>query len=120
MSWIKVETHLLDKLEVFELSELLEISVKEAAINCIILWAWFDDNSTDGIVKSKSSKLIDRICCCSGFTAGMIEVGWLLSEGDYLKIPNYDRHNSKSAKNRALGAKRNAKYKQSKSENEEF
>lgn len=120
MSWIKVETHLLEKYEVFELSEILNISTKEAAINCIILWSWFDDNSIDGVVKAKYAKMIDKICGCDDFTAAMIEVGWILSDGENIKIPNYDRHNSKSAKNRALGAKRNAKYKQSKIDNEAF
>lgn len=110
MSWIKVETHLLNKLEIFELADILSISKKEAAINCILVWSWFDNNSTDGMAKARSAKLLDCLCECEGFVAAMAQVGWIDMRGDSLTITNYDRHNSKSAKNRALGAKRTAKH----------
>jgi hypothetical protein len=114
MAWIKLETHTFDKVEVFSMAQELGIDPDSVVGKCARVWAWFDANTTDGVTKSVTSALLDRYCGVTGFSKAMVNVGWMVLEGENLYLPNYDRHNSQTAKDRALGAKRAAKHKKNK------
>jgi len=55
--------------------------------------------------------LIDYVSGVTGFGEAMNLSGWLVQDGHNLVLPNFDRHNGKSAKNRALTAQRVAAHK---------
>lgn len=114
MAWIKLETHIFDKVEVFSMAQELQIDPDSVVGKCARVWAWFDANTTDGVTKSVTTALLDRYCGVIGFSNAMVNVGWMVLEGENLYLPNYDRHNSQTAKDRALGAKRAAKHKKNK------
>jgi hypothetical protein len=114
MAWIKLETHTFDKVEVFSMAQELGIDPDSVVGKCARVWAWFDANTTDGVTKSVTTALLDRYCGVTGFSKAMVNVGWMVLEGGNLYLPNYDRHNSQTAKDRALGAKRAAKHKKNK------
>lgn len=114
MAWIKLETHTFDKVEVFSMAQELGIDPDSVVGKCARVWAWFDANTTDGVTKSVTTALLDRYCGVTGFSKAMVNVGWMVLEGENLYLPNYDRHNSQTAKDRALGAKRAAKHKKNK------
>jgi hypothetical protein len=114
MAWIKLETHTFDKVEVFSIAQELGIDPDSVVGKCCRVWAWFDANTTDGVTKSVTTALLDRYCGVTGFSKAMVNVGWMVLEDENLYLPNYDRHNSQTAKDRALGAKRAAKHKKNK------
>jgi hypothetical protein len=114
MAWIKLETHTFDKVEVFSMAQELGIDPDSVVGKCCRVWAWFDANTTDGVTKSVTTALLDRYCGVTGFSKAMVNVGWMVLEDENLYLPNYDRHNSQTAKDRALGAKRAAKHKKNK------
>ena len=111
MSWIKLETHTFDKVEVYAIAQELGIDSDAVIGKCCRVWAWFDANTVDGVTLSVTSALLDRYCGVTGFTKAMINAGWMRDDGQLLMLPNYDRHNSKTAKSRALGAIRQSKFK---------
>jgi uncharacterized phage protein (TIGR02220 family) len=111
MSWIKLETHTFDKVEVYAIAQELGIDSDAVIGKCCRVWAWFDVNTVDGVTLSVTSALLDRYCGVTGFTQAMINAGWMRDDGQFLMLPNYDRHNSKTAKSRALGAIRQSNFK---------
>jgi hypothetical protein len=120
--WIKLEVTTSDKPEVWQIAESLGIDPDAVVGKLIRVWAWFDQQTLDGnaggnatsvtggngvsVTKSATMALLDRKVGVTGFCAAMISVGWMLDDGDALTLPNFDRHNGKTAKTRALTAKR--------------
>lgn len=117
--WLKIEKVTPDKPEVHELARLLEISPDEVFGKLFRVWSWFDDHTTDGNAKCNgvgvTLSLVDRCANANGFASALISVGWLREKNGAVFIPNFDRHNGESAKNRALSAKRVAKHRKRKS-----
>jgi len=104
--WIKFEKATLDKPEVFEMAEMLDVDPDAVVGKLLRVWNWFDDQSHDGNANVTVRALLDRYAGVTGFTQAMESVGWLDIEGRTMSLPNFDRHNGQTAKNRALTAKR--------------
>jgi hypothetical protein len=125
--WIKLEIATSDKPEVWQIAESLGIDPDAVVGKLIRVWAWFDQQTLDGnakgnatsvttgngasVTKSATMALLDRKVGVTGFCAAMISVGWMLDDGGALTLPNFDRHNGKTAKTRALTAKRVSEHK---------
>lgn len=75
------------------------------------LWRWFDQHTESGNAAGVTSALLDRVVGVSGFCDALTQVGWLLISDSGISLPNFDRHNGNTAKNRAQTAKRVAKHK---------
>ena len=110
--WVKIEKVTPEKPEVEGIADILDIDPDAVFGKLFRLWAWFDDHTTDGNATSVTKKLVDRKTGVNGFAEAMQRVGWLSESGGILSLPNFDRHNGKTAKKRALTAKRVAKSKQ--------
>lgn len=113
--WIKVEHSTLDKPEIFVMADQLGIDGDAVVGKCLRFWAWVDNNSVDGRVDVKVTAVrlqVDRLCSCKGFTDALISAGWLKvsDDGMSVKIPNFQYHNSESAKERALKTRRQQKW----------
>ena len=76
------------------------------------VWAWFDEQTESGNALSVTKHLLDRQVGVIGFCDALQNVGWLDENNEYIFIPNFDRHNSQTAKTRALTAERVAKMRQ--------
>jgi len=104
--WIKFEKATIDKPEVLEMADILEISEDAVIGKLLRVWCWFDSQSRDGnagsVTGNALKRFIDRLVASQGFASCMQKVGWLTDSG----IPNFDRHNGESAKKRALTNKR--------------
>lgn len=111
MAWIKLETHTFSKLEVYTIAQKLGIDPDAVIGKCCRVWAWFDANTVDGVTPSVTKIILDRDCALTGFCEAMIETGWMHDDGVCVYLPHYDRHNSKTAKARALGAIRQSNFK---------
>lgn len=104
--WIKFELATIDKPEVLLMADLLTLSSDDVVGKLLRVWGWFDQRSVNGdaggVTGVTLMKFIDRHVDRQGFAACMKKVGWLNDDG----LPNFDRHNGESAKNRALTKKR--------------
>lgn len=112
--WLKVEATTPDKPEVFEIASQLGIPVPEAFGRLFLVWRWFDAHTEKGNGDNVTSAYIDHIAGVTGFADAMRSVGWL-SGGDGqscgIGLPNFSAHNGKTAKSRALTARRVAMHK---------
>jgi hypothetical protein len=116
--WIKFELSTLDKPEVCQIADLANIDMDAVVGKLLRVWGWFDQHTESGNAPSVSKRLLDRAVGVSGFCDFMIQVGWMdeieTPDGKFLQLPNFERHNGKTAKNRLLTAKRVANCKASK------
>jgi len=108
---MKVELELPDKPEVHYMAGALGIDADAVVGKLIRVWGWFDKHTEDGNATGVTFSLLDRISGVTGFAEQMELCGWLTQSGHVLTIPKFDHHNGKTAKNRALTAKRVAKSK---------
>ena len=77
------------------------------------LWSWASRNCCDGSVTGASLESIGRVIGAPELPPLLVKVGWLQVEDSgplpLISFPNWERHNSQSAKQRALTALRMAK-----------
>ena len=112
--WIKLEVITPQKPEIFIMSEQLQIDPDAVLGKVIRLWCYFDQHLLSGNASGNAPltvTLIDAVGRVKGFTDALLSVGWLTQTDKGLRIPNFDRHNGKTAKNRALTARRVAQHK---------
>lgn len=110
--WIKFEASTPEKREVFSITAAMGWEDPDLTVGKLLkVWRWFDQQTVSGNADGVTLPLLDRIIGVSGFAQAMCNVGWLLVEDSGLSLPNFDRHNGKTAKDRALTAKRVAKHK---------
>ena len=110
--WIKIEHALPDKPEVMQMADLLGIDPDAVVGKLLRFWNWCDVQCVNGDALSVTKTFLDRITFCKNFAAAMIRVGWLVEDGETLSIANFDRHNGKTSKLRALANRRVAKNRQ--------
>lgn len=116
-NWIKVEVITPDKPEIFLISEKLNIDPDMVLGKLIRLWVWADqqfaisnaESVTDleqlerkGNASVLSKIAIDRVAFMPGFADALLSAGWLAQDGDALFFVNFEKHNGKNSKNRAL------------------
>lgn len=106
--WIPMRTDLATDPAVIATACRLELDEDTVVGKLHRLWSWANLHSTDGFVAEVTTAWIDRFLGVEGFAAALIAVGWLSDDGG-VRIPNYDRYNSNSAKNRLSGARRQQK-----------
>lgn len=109
--WIKVEVALPLKPEVWQIAGMTGLDADAVVGKLIRAWAWFDAHTENGNAVGVTFALLDSVCGRNGFAEAMALVGWLEQDGSVMSLPNFDRHNGKTAKNRALTAKRVASHK---------
>jgi hypothetical protein len=110
-SWMKVELTTPDKVEIHQMSEILNIDSDCVLGKLVRVWGWFNEHSTDGVEPISVANQLNTITRNNHFCDAMLEVGWLVINKKTIKIPSFDRHNSKGSKQRALNARRQGAYK---------
>jgi len=110
--WIKMETSTPDKPEVFAIAARMGWDDPDLVVGKLFrVWRWFDQHTEKGNAPSVTPALLDRISGVTGFAEAMQSVGWLHVTKGGVDLPNFDRHCGKTAKDRALTAKRVANHK---------
>lgn len=104
--WITVEDTTPDKPEVYRMAALLSMPPEQVVGHLIRIWVWADQQSLDGNAISVTETTLDHIAHVTGLAKAMREVGWLHGSNGSMSLPNFDRHNGKTAKSRALTRKR--------------
>lgn len=109
--WIKFELATPDKPEVWAIAAALNIDPDAVVGKLLRVWGWFDQQTENGNAPSVSKMLLDRLVGVTGFCNAVINADWMIDDGETLSLPHFDRHNGKTAKNRATTAKRVASFK---------
>lgn len=105
--WIKMRTDLLSHPKVVRILSATNADKFRAIGGLHVVWSVFDTHTTDGILRGYTPDLMDHIIGWPGFSAAMIDVGWLHYDGQKtLSMPEFIEHNGKSAKRRAEDQKR--------------
>ena len=111
--WIKVEITSSQKIEVLTIADILDIDDHTVFGKLVILWCWADANTVDGHADNVTKRMIDRVVGHSGFADAMLDsrVKWLKDDGKGgVYFANFDRHNGKGAKKRAVDSRRKASH----------
>ena len=110
--WIKMEAATPDKPEVLAIAAKMGWDDPDYAVGKLFrVWRWFDQQTLDGNAPGVTLPLLERIAGVTGFAEAMLSVRWLEASKAGIKLPNFDRHCGKTAKERALTAKRVANHK---------
>ena len=104
--WIKMRNDLAEDPAVIGIGEKTDLDGYGVVGRLHKLWSWADRQSRDGNAPSVTEKWIDRYVERDGFARAMSDAGWLEIKSIGISFPNFDRHNGKSAKSRALAADR--------------
>ena len=111
--WIKFEHATCNKPEVFQISESLGIDPDAVIGKLLRFWCWCDEQAVTCNDKCNAltvtKTVIDRITFRTGFADAMEKAGWLEYVDGELSVPNFNRHNGKTAKDRSVTNKRVAK-----------
>lgn len=111
--WIKFDVTTPDKPEVVRMAAALGIDQDAVVGKLLRVWAWADQNTItcngESNAVTVTSSFLDRLTFCAGFAEAMKSVGWLVGGEGEFTFPNFDRHNGKTAKDRALTNRRVAK-----------
>lgn len=127
--WIAMRTDLADDPAVIGMAAALGLDEAGVIGRLHRLWAWADQQTTDGVVTLSSRSChaasvtdaqherdsgvmrawIDKYLATQGFADAMIAVGWLDEVPGGVSFPNFDRWNSQTAKRRLLASKRQAR-----------
>ena len=108
--WIKLQKDTPDKPEVLAIAARLDIDPDAVVGKLVRIWSWFDTHTIDGNAQSVTFSFLDRLTGVTGFAEQVALVGWLEQDGTLLRLPNFDYHNGKTAKTRALGKNRAEKH----------
>lgn len=111
--WMKMEVATPDKPEVFEIAGILNLDPEVVFTKLFRVWSWFDQHSENGNAPVTLRALLDSRANVTGFCAAMEKVGWLKIDGQFITLPNFERHVGESAKKRALTSRRAAKHRKS-------
>jgi len=112
--WIKVEHHLHEKVEVAAIAEHTGMDIDTVVGKLIKVWAWASRNCyADGVTDVTALRVIREISRCESFDEALIKTSWIIVKGDKIEFVNFDRHNSQTAKDRALAGARMAKKRSS-------
>jgi len=111
--WLKIEADTPDKPEILAMSAMLNLDTDCVFGKCFRIWRWFDAHTEKGNARSVTSALLNRMVGVTDFAQAMEKVGWLVEDERGVTLPHFDRHNGKTAKTRALTAKRVLKSKKS-------
>lgn len=104
--WIKMRVDLLTHPKVIRMASALKADRFRVIGGMLAVWAVFDTHSADGHMEGYTLQIMDETIGWRGFSAAMASIGWLNADDEGLSAPEFETHNSKSAKRRALDSSR--------------
>ena len=111
--WIKMRIDLMEDPAVMQMADKLDIREEAVVGYCHALWSWVSRQCHADSVTGVTLVSLGRRINLPGFPELMCDVGWLeyddTGELPVIRIPNFERHLSQSAKKRANAALRKAR-----------
>ncbi len=114
--WIKVSVDVRRKPEVKAMARDLGIEPDLVVGKLVRLWSWADGVTENGRIPHCTASDVDEELMCAGMANSLIKIGWLRESENSITLPNFERHNGKSAKRRALDARRLSEKRRMKSD----
>lgn len=108
--WMKIELSTPEKPEIYRIGMSLDIDTDSVLGKLVRFWCWFNAHSIDGKEPADAVFFLDKMVGCNGFCDALIEVGWLETDGEYIQVEKFDRHNGDGAKKRATTNRRVARH----------
>lgn len=108
--WIKMSHDISTKPEVVALASQLGMDRFAVVGRLHEIWCWFDRHTSDGNARGVTQAFLDSLVDAEGFASALASVGWLEARDGAIRMPNFGRHLSKSAKQRALGQERSQRF----------
>jgi hypothetical protein len=109
--WIKYECGLPGKPEVMAITAALGWDDTDLTVGKLMrLFAWFDQQTTDGNATGVTPALLDKFIGVTGFVQALMDVRWIVADERGLSLHNFGKHNGETAKARAQTAKRVANH----------
>jgi hypothetical protein len=106
--WIKMRTSLQTHPKVVRIASALKADRLRVVGALHAVWCLFDVHSEDGTLPGYTLDALDDLVGWPGFSAALVTVDWLLDHGDAIGAPDFDEHNGRSAKRRAMETERKA------------
>ena len=113
--WIKMRGNLWDDPRIAAIVDMTDSTEAQVIGALYWLWATADQHTDDGVLVGLSMRQIDRKTGVQGFASAVASIGWIVEEGNGIRICNFEDHNGETAKKRCQTAKRVAKHKAEKS-----
>ena len=110
MAWLKVEENTPAKPEIKKIATDCGVSNEVAFARWFRLWSYLDRTTADGFVPFLTAQGCDEEAGLPGIGKSLESVGWVEFSRQGALVVNWDRHNGKSAKERALTARRVADH----------
>ena len=104
MAWIKWNCGLEGRPEVVAMSRELRKDRIHIAGCCMVCWAWGDRELRDGRAEGIPPEFLNELTGVKRFANAMEAVGWIRREGSGFCFVDWEHHNSRSAKDRAMDA----------------
>lgn len=104
--WIKMRVGLLTHPKVIRMASALKADRFRIVGGMLAVWSVFDQHSADGRLDGYTTQLLDDAIGWRGFSGSMAAIGWLEVDDEGLTAPEFEEHNSASAKRRASETKR--------------
>jgi hypothetical protein len=109
--WIKVELHLPEKPEVLQIAEATKMAPNAVVGALIQVWGWASRNcNADGVTTIAAFSHLNKMAGNECFAESLVEAGWLRVKDAKITFVNFDRHNTQTAKERALVGRRVNKH----------
>lgn len=108
--WIKLQKDTFDKPEVLAIAARLGLDQDAVVGKLCRIWSWFDTHTHNGDAECVTFAFFDRLTGVTGFTEQVALVGWIHQNGHTLTLQNFDYHNGKTSKTRAMGKNRTETY----------
>lgn len=109
MEWLKIREDLPEDPVVIYVAERCRVRPDEVVGMLVRFWRWARHQTADGRLPGVSVAFVDRMIGRKGFARGLADAPdgpWLVIESSGLRLPRWDEHNSKAAKERALARDR--------------
>lgn len=106
VDWIKMRVDLLTHPKVVRIMSACKADKFRVIGGLHAVWSVFDAHSEDGCLDGYSAETMDSIIGWDGFSSAMMSVGWLAQNGETLVAPNFEEHNGRTAKRRAMETQR--------------
>ena len=109
--WIKFRTELVRSPKVFRVAAALKASKATVLGAIVMLWSIADEQTTNGLIRGVDFASLDAELGVPGFCAALShkDVDWARETDKGVLLPRWGEHNGKTAKTRALNARRNAR-----------
>jgi hypothetical protein len=110
LDWIKMRCRLGEDPSVIYVANQCGLDQYAVVGRLHALWSWASEQTLDGNAFGVTLAWLDCYVGVQGFGQTLVDCGWLTVDDRGISFPNWDRHNSESAKKRGDTARRVANH----------